>query len=56
MLKMVQNEEEVLKSAQGLFEQKVYQKLRNYIWVSFDQNMCTNGEVRLIIKLFLRVF
>ena len=31
---MVQTEEEVLQAAQGIFDQKSYQKLRNYIWVS----------------------
>ena len=32
--KMVQSEEEVLKAAQAILEQKQYQKLRNFIWVS----------------------
>ena len=31
---MVQSEEEVLKAAQAILEQKQYQKLRNYIYVS----------------------
>ena len=31
---MVQSEEEVLKAAQAILEQKQYGKLRNYIYVS----------------------
>ena len=47
---MVQSEEEVLKAAQAILEQKQYQKLRNYIYVSvcallfpFDPHGATFG-------------
>ena len=33
---MVQNENDVLESAQSIFDQRQYQKLRNFIWVSQD--------------------
>lgn len=31
---MVMSEDEVLKAAQAIFEEKSYQKARNFIWVS----------------------
>ena len=55
-------EEEVFQSAQALFEQKSYLKLRNYIWVSscflpsFPPSLLTSFPARELRKKFGSTF
>ena len=49
---MVQSEEEVLKAAQAILEQKQYQKLRNYIYVSVACTLSPPSLLTHMAQLF----